>query len=154
VGELEPLPFIEEVKLQARVLVPLVKAFEEEFGRDEARSVVRRALARQVEREYRRIRESFSGNPIDLIASGLSFFARDALEYEMVDRSSDAFDFDVTRCAYAEFYHALGEPELGFLLVCELDDARAEGLGTDVQFRRTRTLMQGSDRCDFRYRRR
>ena len=35
---------------------------------------------------------------------------------------------DVTGCRYAEFYKELGEPELGFLLVCTADFAVAEDL--------------------------
>ena len=30
-------------------------------------------------------------------------------------------DIDVTRCRFAEFFRALGEPELGALLICEAD---------------------------------
>ena len=52
------------------------------------------------------------------------------------------------------FYRALGEPEPGFLSVRELDEAMAEGLGPDLEFSRTQTLMQGASHCDFRYRRR
>jgi hypothetical protein len=47
----------------------------------------------------------------------------------------------------------LGEPELGFLLVCTADFATAEGFGPDVRLTRTQTIMQGADHCDFRYRR-
>lgn len=57
----------------------------------------------------------------------------------------------MTRCAYAEFYKALGEPELGFLLVCTADFATADGFGADVRLTRTQTIMQGASHCDFRY---
>jgi hypothetical protein len=59
----------------------------------------------------------------------------------------------VTRCRYAEFYKELGEPELGFLLVCTADFAVADGFGGDVKLTRTQTIMQGAPHCDFRYRR-
>lgn len=48
---------------------------------------------------------------------------------------------------------ALGEPELGFLMVCTADFATAEGFGPDIRLTRTQTIMQGADHCDFRYRR-
>lgn len=64
-----------------------------------------------------------------------------------------AFAVDVKRCAYAEFYKALGEPELGFLMICTADVATAEGFGPDIRLTRTQTIMQGADHCDFRYRR-
>src|SRR5215475_3556252 len=47
----------------------------------------------------------------------------------------------------------LGEPELGFLLVCSQDFTFAEGLGPDIKLTRTQTIMQGASHCDFRYRR-
>ena len=88
------------------------------------------------------------------MASGFATFARDhALEYRVIEQSKDAFEFDVTACRYAEFYRELGEPELGFLLVCSLDFAMAEGFGADVELTRTQTIMQGASCCDFRYRR-
>jgi len=43
--------------------------------------------------------------------------------------------------------------ELGFLLVCTADFAVADRFGDDVKLTRTQTIMQGADRCDFRYRR-
>jgi hypothetical protein len=147
------VPFIDQVKLQARVLVPLIKAFEEELGAEHARAIAKRALAEWTKKQYAKIREGFPGNPMDLLAAGMPTFAREnALQYDVVQRTPSGFDFNVTRCAYAEFYKALGEPDLGFLFVCELDESMAEGLGEDVEFRRTQTIMQGAEFCDFRYR--
>ena len=84
----------------------------------------------------------------------LAAFAReDALDYRVIEQSQDAFSFDVTACCYAEFYKELGEPELGFLLVCSGDFDMAEGFGPDIKFARTQTIMQGASHCDFRYKR-
>jgi hypothetical protein len=148
------LTFLDRVKIQAEVLVPLLKAFEAELGPERARSIARGALQDHVRRSYASLREKAPGNPIDLVSGGIPLFARDALEYEVVQRSPEALDFNVTRCAYAEFYKALGEAELGFLFVCDLDHAMAEGLGPELQFERSQTIMQGATHCDFRYRRR
>ena len=63
------------------------------------------------------------------------------------------FEIDVTGCRYAEFYKELGEPELGFLLVCGADFTTAEGFGPDIKLTRTQTIMQGASHCDFRYKR-
>lgn len=88
------------------------------------------------------------------MASAWATYARDdALEYGVIEQSQDAFEFNVTGCRYAEFYKELGEPELGFLLVCSLDFPTAEGLGSDIQLAHTQTIMQGATHCDFRYRR-
>jgi hypothetical protein len=71
----------------------------------------------------------------------------------VVKQSQDGCEIDVTGCRYAEFYKALGEPELGFLLVCTADFSVAKGFGSDIELTRTKTIMQGASHCDFRYKR-
>jgi hypothetical protein len=58
---------------------------------------------------------------------------------------------DVTDCVYARFFKELGEPELGFLLLCSADFDQVEEMPS-VELVRTQTIMQGADHCDFRYR--
>ncbi|MET4042989.1 L-2-amino-thiazoline-4-carboxylic acid hydrolase [Bradyrhizobium sp. RT6a] len=146
---------IEQAKIQAQVLVPLVKALQAELGEVRANALVRKALGDL----YRGFGEEFwkAKNESDLgkaVSSAFKTYARDdALAYEVIEQSQDSFAFDVTRCAYAEFYKALGEPELGFLLICAADFATAEGFGSDIKLTRTQTIMQGAGHCDFRYRR-
>ena len=51
------------------------------------------------------------------------------------------------------FFRELGEPELGFALLCSMDDDTAEEYGQgEVALKRTGTIMQGAPHCDFRYR--
>ena len=88
------------------------------------------------------------------MTSAFATFARDdALDFEVKEQSQDAFDIDVRRCRYAEFYKALGEQELEFLLVYSADYPMAEGFGPEIKLTRTQTIMQGASHCDFRYRR-
>ncbi|MEZ5820227.1 MAG: L-2-amino-thiazoline-4-carboxylic acid hydrolase [Bradyrhizobium sp.] len=146
---------IEQAKIQAQVLIPLVKAMQAELGKEKADRLVRKALGDL----YRRFGEEFwkSRSEPSLgksVASAFKTYAQgDALDYRVSEQSPDAASLDVTRCRYAEFYKALGEPELGFLLVCMSDFAVAEGFGPDVKLTRTQTIMQGAPHCDFRYRR-
>jgi hypothetical protein len=79
------------------------------------------------------------------------FAAGDALDYEVVKQSPDAFEVNFTECRYARLYEEIGAPELGFLLTCGADFPMAEGFGADVQLIRTQTIMQGASHCDFRY---
>ncbi len=146
---------LQQAKIQARVLVPLVKAMQAELGEEQANAIVRKAL-RDL---YRRYGEEFwrAKNEESLgkaMTSAFATFARDdALDFEVKEQSQDAFDIDVRRCRYAEFYNALGEPELGFLLICSADYLMAEGFGPEIKLTRTQTIMQGASHCDFRYRR-
>ena len=146
---------LQHAKIQAQVLVPLVKTLQAELGKERANALVRKAL-RDL---YRRYGEEFwrTKNEENLgkaLPSAFATFARDdALNYEVKAQSQDAFDLDVTGCRYAEFYKELGEPELGFLLVCSADYLMAEGFGPEIKLTRTQTIMQGSSHCDFRYKR-
>jgi L-2-amino-thiazoline-4-carboxylic acid hydrolase-like protein len=149
------LSVIQQVKIQAQVLVPLVKALQAELGEERANALVRKALGDT----YRRYGEEFwrkknEENLGKAIASAFATYAGDdALDYRVVEQSEDAFAINVMGCRYADFYKELGEPELGFLLVCSADFSTAEGFGPDVKLTRTQTIMQGASHCDFRYRR-
>jgi hypothetical protein len=70
---------------------------------------------------------------------------------KMRRHDKEALEFDVTHCGFAEFFRALGEPELGALLVCETDFDIAAAGGGDVSFTRDQTIMQGAPSCTFRY---
>ncbi len=146
---------IQQAKIQAQVLVPLVKALRAELGEERASRLVRNALGdlyRRYGEEFRRAKNE--ENLGTLVASAFATYARDeALDYSVIEQSQDAFAIDVTGCRYAEFYKELGEPELGFLLVCCADFSVAEGLGPGIALTRTQTIMQGASHCNFRYKR-
>jgi hypothetical protein len=56
-----------------------------------------------------------------------------------------------TSCGAPKAVSALGEPELGALLICDADfDIVAAGSG-EVSFTREQTIMQGAPSCTFRY---
>jgi L-2-amino-thiazoline-4-carboxylic acid hydrolase-like protein len=147
------IPLIEQVKIQAQVLVPLVKALQAELGEERANAIVRKALGEL----YRKYGEKWwriqgARDPVEKMASAFEMFAAgDALEYEVVKKTPDAFELNVTECRYAKFYNKIGAPELGFLLTCSADFAHAKGFGANVQLTRTQTIMQGASHCDFRY---
>jgi hypothetical protein len=146
-------PVIEQAKIQARVLVPLIKELQVELGQERAHAIVRKALGDM----YRKLGEKWwrtraTENLGDNMASAFKNFAEGGgLDYEVIRQSQDAFDVNVTGCRYAQFYKELGVPELGFLLACSPDIPMAEGYGPDIKFTRTQTIMQGASHCDFRY---
>jgi L-2-amino-thiazoline-4-carboxylic acid hydrolase len=149
------IPVIEQAKIQARVLIPLVKALQAELGEERANAIVGKALGevyRELGEQWWQARKTSSLGE-NMTAAFETYAAGDALDYEVVEQSPDAFTANVTGCRYAEFYRALGAPELGFLLVCSSDFPVADGFGSDIRLTRTQTIMQGATHCDFRYRR-
>ena len=63
----------------------------------------------------------------------------------------DRYDFDVTRCRYAEMYRDLGYVDLGVIFSCGRDWCFARGFNPDIELTRTQTIMEGAPICDFRY---
>ena len=147
------IPLIEQVKIQAQVLVPLVRVLQVELGEERANSIVRKALG-DLYRKYgeKWWRKQGARDLGEKMASAFDGFAAgDALDYEVITQTPDAFEMNVTECRYATFYKEIGVPELGFLLTCSADFTMAEGFGADVQLTRTQTILQGASHCDFRY---
>jgi hypothetical protein len=147
------IPLIEQVKIQAQVLVPLVKALQAELGEERANAIVRKSLAEWFRKAgdlwWRS--QGTRGFGEKMAATFDRFAAAGALDYEVIRQTPDAFEVNVTGCRYAKFYKEIGAPELGFLLTCSADFAMTEGFGDGVRLTRTQTIMQGASHCDFRY---
>src|SRR5262249_25409962 len=108
----------EQVRIQAQVLVPLVKTLRAELGEERAHTIVRKALADL----YRKLGEQWwrgqGGRDLGttIAAAFDRFAAGDALDYEVLSKTPDGCDINVTGCRYAQFYKEIGAPELGFLV--------------------------------------
>ena len=146
------IPFIEQAKIQAQALVPLLKALRAELGEERVNALVRKTLGEQWRQFGEQWWREHKGNLSEKIAPVFAMAgASHALDYEVLQQTPEAYDVNVTGCRYAQFFHELGEPDLGFLLMCGMDVPAAEGYGPDVEFTRTQTIMEGGSHCDFRY---
>lgn len=140
-------------EIEARIVVPLLEALGDRFGRDAVLEVARDTIVRIAREQGAQLADQFGGNDLASFEQSLSAWTRDdALQIEVVERDGEHFGFNVTRCRYAELYRALGIPELGALLSCNRDYALIEGFNPAVELTRTQTIMQGASHCDFRYR--
>ena len=74
------------------------------------------------------------------------------VDYDILKSDDENLDLNVTGCRYADFFHQLGEPELGTILACEADDHIADLSAPAVEMSRTETIMKGGTHCPFRYR--
>jgi len=132
----------------------VIRAFREELGDDRANAIVRQALGEWSRNLFHAIGARTPGTPLDKWAAvNAASMPRigDAIDVDFIKHDADTMEFNVTGCRYAEFFRALGEPELGGLLLCDADVYVAEVGSPDLEFRRTQTIMQGATYCDFRY---
>jgi len=142
-------------EIEARILMPVLQALGDEFGRDRVFEVARRVIVDVAQDQGRQLAERMGGNSLSHFATALEDWKKgDAYRMDVLRQDDDGFDFNVTRCRYAEMYRALGIPEVGALLSCNRDFALIEGFNPDVGLERTQTIMQGATHCDFRFRRR
>jgi L-2-amino-thiazoline-4-carboxylic acid hydrolase len=148
------ISLLDKTHVQAQVLVPVLRALRAELGKEKADALVKQALRDWSRQLFAAIGEDIEGSPRRKWATVQSAWsevsAREA-EFEIRRHDKEALEIDVTRCRFAEFFRALGEPELGALLICEADfDIAAVG-GGEVSLERAQTIMQGAPSCTFRY---
>src|SRR3954454_16429539 len=145
---------LDKTRMQAQVLVPVLRALRAEIGKDKADSIVKQALREWSKQLFAAIGDGIEGSPRNKWAAINSVFGEVSgkeVEFSILRHDKEALDIDVTRCRFAEFFRALGEPELGALLICEADfDIAAVGVG-EVTLERTQTIMKGAPTCTFRY---
>lgn len=146
---------LDKTRMQAQVLVPVLRALRAELGKDKADAIVTQALRDWSKQLFAAIGEGIEGSPRRKWAAIQSVWGEVSgreVEVEVLRQDKEALDIDVTRCRFAEFFRELGEPELGALLVCAADfDIVAAGAG-EVSLERAQTIMQGAPSCTFRYR--
>jgi predicted ArsR family transcriptional regulator len=149
------LSLLDKTRIQAQVLVPVLRALRAELGKEKADAIVRQALRDWSKQLFAAVGDSVEGSARRKWAAmhtAMADITEQDVTVEMRRQDKEALEFDITHCRFAEFFRALGEPELGALLICETDfDIAAAGEGA-VAFTRDQTLMQGAPSCTFRYR--
>ena len=148
------ISMLDKVKIQAQVLVPVMRALRAELGCDKADALVKGALRDWSKGLFAEIGKDIEGSPYRKFATmntALADVTMREVSFDMHRRDKQALEFDITSCRFAEFFRALGEPELGALLICHVDADIADAGGDEVNFSRTQTLMQGASCCNFRY---
>ena len=152
----KPISLLDEAKLQAAVIVPILRALREQVGKEKADRIVGDSLRTWARDLYHRIGEAKPGTPRQkwdaVWAEDMRPRIGEAVDREMLKDDGAVREYNVTRCQYAEFFRALGEPELGTILLCDSDFHIADVAGDSLEFRRTQTIMKGAPYCDFRYR--
>jgi len=150
----DALPILTQRRIEAAFAKGVYEEMKAELGEAAARRILSSAvikLAKQTAAEM--ARQVTGGEPsLDSFRTILPrWTAEDALHIEVVKSTDSEFDFNVTRCRYAEMYRAMGLGELGAMLSCNRDGAFCEGYDPRLKLARSQTIMQGASHCDFKY---
>lgn len=140
-------------EVEARILIPIIESLGAAFGRDQVLDVVRETIVRIAREQGDELCHQMGGNSLTHFVDSLTYWTWDnALEIDVIEQSQENLSFNVTRCRYAELYESLGFRELGTTFSCARDFALIEGFNPHISLKRTQTIMEGADYCDFRYR--
>jgi hypothetical protein len=147
------LTLLERRRIEAGVLVPLIRAFQQELGEERANAIARRVVVGIAEQQGRENAARRGRDDLLAFSENMQAFSGGgALEIEMLERNEQRVGFNVRRCRFAEMYREMGAGDLGFLLSCNRDASNISGFNPTIDFTRTQTIMQGAAFCDFRYR--
>ena len=148
------LSLLDKTRIQAQVLVPVLRALRSELGKEKADAIVKQALRDWSKQLFAAIGQGIEGSPRRKWAAIQSVWGEVSgreVEVEILRHDEEALEIDVTHCRFAEFFRALGEPELGALLICKTDFDIAAAGGGEVSLTRDQTIMKGAPSCTFRY---
>lgn len=152
-SDLNAIGVLKRREIEARILAPFVDALAAHFDRSRVIEILRETVVGIAREQGAQLAAHHRGNALSQFAEATAAWVQDdALTIEVFDQNAERYDFNVTRCRYAEMYRELGIPALGAVLSCNRDFSLIEGYNKDVELTRTQTLMGGASCCDFRYR--
>ena len=149
------LPTIVKRRLQAQVIGPIYAEMVAEIGEEKAARILDAAVRKAAiaeGKEFARKAPGGTTSMADFIKLYELWTADGALEMKVLEASDTAFDFDITRCKYAETYKEMGLGKIGHLMSCNRDGTFCEGYDQNITLERKQTIMEGAPCCPFRYR--
>jgi len=148
------IPTLTKRKLQAEVLGPLHAEMVLELGKEKADQILNRAVRKAAIAEGKAFAAKAPGG-VTSMADFIKLFdlwtADDALQIDVLEANDQRFDFNVTRCRYAETYKEMGLGAIGPLLSCNRDGTFCQGYDPRISLERKQTIMEGASCCTFRY---
>lgn len=150
----DTLPMIERRRIEATILKHVYDSLKESHGVEVATQAVGDAVRRSSIEQAAQLAAAEAGGETSMrtfIDRQVQWRMGDALRTEVIRESDTHYDFNVTRCRYAEMYREMGLGEIGPLLSCQRDGTFCEGYDPRLKLARTQTIMQGASHCDFRY---
>ena len=147
------MTLLEQREIEAKIVGPLFAAFAEEIGEARAMEVLRGVIEKLAKQGGEMAAQSVGGTSIPHLEHAMENWNQgDTLSLTILRQDDDHYDFNVTRCEFAEMYKRMGMEKLGEVLSCGRDGHMIDGFNADIEFSRTQTIMEGERYCDFRYR--
>lgn len=150
----EELPTLTKRRIQAQVIGPIYAEMLATVGEEKANLILDSAIRKAAIAEGKSFAAKAEGG-VTTMADFIKLYELwthdGALDIEVHEASDVAFNFDVTRCKYAETYRDMGLGHIGHLMSCNRDGTFCQGYDKNIKLDRQHTIMDGSPRCTFRY---
>ena len=149
----EPMTMLEKRRIEAAILGEVYDVLVDRHGKAEAEAVIGAAVMQSATTQASELRDHEEGDDLlSLAALTKRWEAGGALKRDIMVKTAETYEFDMTHCAYAQMYNEMGLGHIGHLLSCIRDQNFAAGFNPDIELTVTQTIMQGAPHCDFRYR--
>ncbi len=147
------IPTLAKRRLQAQVIGPIYAEMVEQLGEERAGAILDSAIRKAAIAEGKHFAAKSNGQTsmADFIKLYELWTADGALEMQVLEANDTTFNFDITRCRYAETYKEMGLGKIGHLLSCNRDGTFCQGYDPNITLERRQTIMEGASCCTFRY---
>jgi len=132
-------------------IVKIARELEKELGRKKAHQLVSRCANELGTSKM----ETAEGSPEEIVQAwrrGVEptdpLFSH-ALNTKFEDISPTRFKMQVFDCLWAKTFKELKAPDIGYLWECNVDFALTKAFHPNLRLKRTSTIMQGDDCCEF-----
>lgn len=149
----EAMGILERRRIEAEILKPVYEEMAARLGDAVAQEILGAAITKAALAAASSFAASEPhGTSLQSFADLQPLWTKDdALRIDVKRQDATHFDYDVTRCRYAEMYRSMGLGHIGHLLSCNRDAAFCTGYDPRITMERTQTIMGGAEHCDFRY---
>lgn len=149
----QTMGILERRRIEAEILKPVYEEMAARLGDAVAQEILGAAITKAALAAASAFAASEpDGTSLKSFADLQPLWTRDdALRIDVKRQDDTHFDYDVTRCRYAEMYRSMGLGHIGHLLSCNRDAAFCTGYDPRITMERTQTIMEGAEHCDFRY---
>ena len=143
---------IEKRAIEALAIAPIIKSVAQRIGLDEALAILQEANQQEAFQRGNRMAEVMKRNGVEELVDDVAGWGRGGIfEMDVLEQTPTTYFFNVTRCPYYDKYKELGLEEFGVGFSCCRDEPFARGFNPKLRLERTKTIMEGSEYCDFRY---
>ncbi len=132
----------------------LVREMKAEFGREKAFEILDRAARGLTVEGIKRSVEAVPLHSFQEFVEGRRNKGPIALHgtsEEVLEETDEKQTFNMTGCLWAKAWREMGGADVGYVWNCRQDFPLVRAMHPSLRLKRSKTLMEGADCCDFTY---